>query len=95
MERTLKHSEQGYKNLVAVASILDALSPNGYHYEVEDTYLDFGQNWMWTTITRDSSWGGCQVLCPRDWKLVVLATNADELLDAVKSIISDEYFGDK
>lgn len=92
MERTLKHSEQGFKNLCAVASILTAVSKNGFSYRVRDTYLDYGQDWMWTTIidSRD-----VQILCPRDWEKVVLATTADELLDAVKNIMNDKYFGDR
>ena len=50
MERVLMFEEQEYKNLQAVASMLTATSKNGYIYQVENVYLDFGQDWMWTTI---------------------------------------------
>lgn len=92
MERTLKYSERGFKNLSAVASVLTAVSKNGFSYRVRDTYLDYGQGWMWTTIidSRD-----VQILSPRDWKEIVQATTADELFSAIKKIMNDEYFGDK
>jgi hypothetical protein len=91
MERTLQTNTREYKNLKAVASMLEALSPNGYKYEVKDVYLDFGQDWMWTTIIRNNT----QILCPRDWKMIVMATTPQELAEVVEVIRSDEYFRDK
>lgn len=92
-ERILKRNEQGYKNMLAVARVLSAFSKNNATYYVDDVYLDFGQNWMWTTICRTGHMD-CQVLCPRDWKLVVGANNIDELAAAVRSIQSDRFFND-
>lgn len=39
-----------YDKLRRAAAILTGLSPNGYKYEVGETYFDFGQDWKWTTI---------------------------------------------
>ena len=91
---TIKKGTREYKNLVAVAGMLTALSATGYEYRVEDVYFDFGQNWMWTTITRDSKWGGVQVLSPRDWNGVIFATSTAELAEAVDEIRNDKYFSD-
>ena len=93
MERTLNRNEIGYKNLKAVAAMLEALSANGAKYVVQDVYLDLGQDWMWTTICR-RGWRECQVLNPRDWKRIVVATTANELAEVVEAIRTDKYFND-
>ena len=95
MERVLGRDEKAYKNMVAVAKILTAVSINDYEYKVEDVYFDFGQNWMWTTITYDSKWGGVQILNPRQWEKIVMAFTAEELFSVVEDIRSDKYFSDK
>ena len=94
MERTLKVEEQAYKNLKAVAAMLEALSPNNARYEVRDVYLDFGAKWMWTTICR-RGFSECQVLSPRDWQEIEIATTPAELAAIVEKIRNDKYFGDK
>ena len=48
----ITRSEPEYKNLKMVAAMLEYESSNNSHYEVEDVYFDYGQDWMWTTITR-------------------------------------------
>lgn len=90
-KRTLDRYEQGFKNMAAVAKMLEALSPNGTAYVICDVYLDFGQNWMWTTICTES----CQILCPRDWEDICTATTAAELAEIVDRIRADKYFTDK
>jgi len=92
-ERTLEYNEKAYKNMVAVAKMLEALSEHDAQYIVKDVYLDFGQDWMWTTICR-RGYMECQVLCPRDWKAIVSATTVQELADVVEVIRADEYFND-
>lgn len=94
-ERVLKRSESAYKNMEAAARLLSAFSKNGYTYTVEDVYLDFGQDWMWTTITRPSEWGGVQVLSPREWQEIVLADSPSALAEAVEGVMDGKYFGDK
>lgn len=101
-ERLLKPDEREYKNLEAAAKVMEALSRNGKNYEVSDTYLDYGQNWKWTTIFRGkrNEWMNnrfeidCQVLCPRDWKKIVSATTMQELFDAIQETITDKYYSD-
>ena len=93
-ERVLRRDEEAYKNIKMVADILTSISKSGRLYCVEDVYLDYGQDWMWTTICYDGEFGGVQVLCPRDWKAIVSATTRDEILDVVKVIINDKYFND-
>lgn len=92
--------DQEYKNLKAAAAMLEAFSPNGYRYVVEDCYFDFGQNWMQTTIICHnpeefgmlSSW---QVVNPRQWEKVVEAQSLEEILEAVRNIQNGDYFRDK
>lgn len=93
-ERTFKREENPveYSNLEKVANILTALSES-IRYEVKDCYLDFGLNWMWTTIIANdpnesgvlSSW---QAINPRQWREIIESESDCELLDVVKSIIS-------
>lgn len=94
-ECMIKKGTPEYDKLCLVADMLTMYSKNRYEYRVEDTYLDFGQDWKWTTICRDSEWGGVQVLTPRSWKEIILAESIDELVSAYKSIIEGKYFGDK
>lgn len=93
MERTLQRTEQAYKNMVAVAKMLEVFSGNNAIYVVQDVYFDLGQDWMWTTIFR-RGYMECQVLCPRDWKAIVNATTPKELADVVEVIRNNKYFSD-
>lgn len=93
MERTLEKNDQGYKNLKAVAAMLGAFSKHGAAYEVRDVYLDMGQDWMWTTICR-KGYMDCQVLCPRDWRAIVLANTVEDLAEVVNVIRNGDYFHD-
>ena len=91
--RTFEKGTQEYKRLVAVAKTLEALSPNGATYEVEDVYFDFGQEWMWTTICR-KNYKPCQVLNPREWEDIIFATTTGDFAECVVNIRTDKYFGD-
>lgn len=95
VERTFNADEREYKNLKAVAAILTAVSPNKKIYRVEDVYFDYGQNWMWTTISTDSKWGGVQVLSPRQWFDIVTAETVAQLAECVEDVRNDKYFSDK
>lgn len=90
---TINYGTKEYKNLVAVAKMLEAVSEKNAVYEVRDVYFDFGQNWMWTTISRiGGEWGDVQILSPRQWEMILLADNAKQLAEAVNDIRSDKYF---
>lgn len=93
-ERVIKPNEKYYRNLKAVAAALEMLSPNNARYVVEDVYLDYGQDWMWTTICR-RDYRDCQVLSPREWKIIMELKTADDLSAIVNDIRNDKYFGDK
>ena len=93
MERTLKKDEKAYKNMMAVAKMLEAVSPNNARYEVADVYLDFGQNWIWTTIVR-KDYLECQVLSPAEWREIFFADTVNEIAVAVNEIRNGKYFGD-
>lgn len=99
MERTLQFEEQEYKNMQAVASLLTATSKNGYIYQVENVYFDYGQDWLWTTIvaydlTNNSFTSSWQVLTPAEWKDVVLADGMVELMNTVQEIKAGQWFND-
>lgn len=93
-ERVLNYTEKAYENMERVANMLTALSPNGARYIVDETYLDYGQDWKWTTIIR-KRYKECQVLCPSEWKRIVEVENPRDLLPIVNDIINDKYYGDK
>lgn len=92
-ERILENNEREYMNMEAVAKMLEATSENGAFYNVEDVYLDYGQGWMWTTICR-RGFRECQILSPRQWKEVCLATTIQELADVAEGIKNGKYFAD-
>lgn len=98
--RTITKGTKEFKNLQAVAKMLEADSANGYRYEVEDCYFDFGQDWMQTTIIchNDSETGvlhSWQAINPRQWDLVTSADCIGGLVYAVEDIVSGKYFGDR
>lgn len=93
-ECTLERGTPEYQKLEAVAKILEILSPHRAAYVVRDVYLDFGSNWMWTTICREG-YRECQILSPRDWKQIMFCETAQDIADAVQDIRNGDYFGDK
>ena len=93
-ERVLYRDEQAYKNMQAVAGVLTINSPKGYYYRVKNVYLDFGQDWMWTTICREGE-HACQILSPRQWKMIVEADDPMSRLNCVVDLIHGDYWCDK
>lgn len=93
-ERVIGFYEDEYCKLEAVAKLLQMESPNKARYVVENVYLDFGQDWMWTTICR-KGYSECQVLNPREWKLIMDAQTAEDIAKIVRIIREDRFFGDK
>lgn len=79
-----------YNNWMALHLFIEAcaqwMSENkNWRYDVamSDTYFDFGQKWMWTTIVitdevEDSHWQG---LSPRDWKLIITCDSVSKITD--------------
>lgn len=94
-ECTLPFNSAEYKKLDMVAKMLTFDSPTGVHYYVDETYLDFGQNWTWTTIiARRSNRDEWQALDPREWKEIMRATSSSELAEIVKRNLADKYCPD-
>ena len=92
--RTIAPNTSEFEKLEAAAAMLEAFSPNGAWYTVENVYFDYGQDWMWTTICR-KRYRECQVLCPRDWEAIITAETPAEIAEAVETIRNDKYFGDR
>lgn len=90
---TLKVYEQGYQNLLAVAAVLQATSKHKARYLVKDMQLDYDQQWVWTSICRDS-WEMCQVVSPKQWEKIIISKDEDDLLECVKDIKRGKYFDD-
>lgn len=89
-ERIIKATEPEYTKLLLVANLLTMYSPHDARYTVQNVYLDFGQDWMWSTIVR-RGYRECQILSPRDWKRIVGSESVEELLDVIRDLINDSY----
>lgn len=85
-----------WKNLAAVAKMLEALSENDASYYVGDTWFDYGQGWEWTTIIRAQKGTiyDVQILSPKKHEMVIEAKSASDLAKAVDAIRNDEYFNE-
>lgn len=93
--RTYAPDTDAYKKLMTASTILSAVSPKGITYTVEDTWFDYGQKWMWTTIIaydQSSSFGSYQALCPRDYENILLT---DDMLTTLTAIRADKWWRDK
>ena len=90
-KRVIRINEREYKKFEAVAKMLEAMSEKGARYIVKDVYLDFGQDWMWTTICRTGEWG-CQILSPRQWEDIMMAQTSQDLAKIVDDIRAGKYF---
>lgn len=90
-ERILNKEEQAYKNMEAVCGVLNALCKTDTVYTVGITYLDFGQDWKWTTILNNK---GVQILNPREWGEIEVAETVHDLARIVEGIRGDKYFSE-
>ena len=83
------------KRLEAAAALMEAKSPNGWRYVVRETYFDFGQNWMWTTVICEngSEWGGYQALNPREQEDILMGVEGLEAV--VDEVFKDKYCPDR
>jgi hypothetical protein len=90
--KVLERDSLEFRQLELVAQALTKQSKKGRKYYVQDTYLDYGQDWRFTTICYNSSMGGVQILSPRQWKEIVSMDYS--LNDIIKDIKEDKYFND-
>lgn len=94
----IKNGQPGYDNLVYAARVAEQKSPCGYRYKVEDTYLDFGSNWQWTTLIaykQDQRNDSYQALNPVEWKKIVNAKDDSEIEQVIDEMFKDEYCPDR
>lgn len=89
--RVIEVGTKEYKNMMAVAKMLEAVSSNEIRYEVENCYFDYGQDWMQTTIIahNDKESGilsSYQAITPKEWGHIVFAQTADDLAECVNEI---------
>ena len=92
-ERTLTKDSREYKKLECVALYLELTSKHKAEYKVEDTYLDYGADWVWTTIVRHG-YMECQILSPRQWKIIMEIETGHDLVKVAEDIRNGEYFSD-
>ena len=93
--RTYSKDSHEYDMLERACAVLTATSKKGITYKVEDTYFDFGQNWMWTTIIAhdpNSCFGSYQAVCPRDYEKILCS---DDLLGTLVKVKADKFWNDK
>lgn len=95
--RTVAIGSKEEKNLIAVAKILEAISPNDYRYEVETTYFDYGQKWTWTTIIAHNDENGdhWQAINPNEWEHIITAELLEDYVVIAEHITKGKYWLDK
>ena len=87
-----KHSNE-YNRLRTAAAVLELLEPS-LHFDVDDTYFDYGQDWRWTTIiaTDPEKKPGTvlskfQYLSPRDQEDIVSCTDCRQIAAVCENIL--------
>lgn len=82
-----------YSRLVELAKMLTEKSANGYKYEVEQTYEDFGADMQWQNIVcYDKTGSKWQVLNTKEW--LDLANAQKSIEQVYDEVVNDEYFRD-
>jgi len=93
--RKFERGEDGYKRLALMAALLEYKSPNGWPYEVGETYFDFGQGWKWTTILcRGGVCGGFQAVNPAEQERI-LFDDVNTFPALADEILADKFCPDK
>ena len=62
---------------------------DGRPHWVEDVLYDLGTRKMWTSVLRESEWGGTQVLQPEQVEAVVAAGSREAVIALVRGFIKD------
>lgn len=98
-EQVLDPDSEEYKKFEKIVDLLNEANiiyTSGRHkgdrayFYVDDTYLDFGSDWKWTTIIREDN---VQVLSPADWLSIINEESTPE--EIVNKIVTDKYSGVK
>lgn len=96
-ECTFEPGQEEYELLEALADKLMELSPNGFKYWVDDTYLDYGSKWMWTTVLAEDTvspyfQSTYQAISPAEWLALM---NGEDVTEIAEHVLSDKYCPDK
>lgn len=86
-EKVFEQDSEEYVRLSNIATILTKHSPNKHIYTVKDTYIDYGQDWMWTTIV--DTVNGAQILNSKIWLDIVNDCSIDEI---IHDITTNDYW---
>lgn len=100
--RVFEKNSPEYKNLEKLGAKLHELSAHGTEYRVEETYFDFGQDWVWTTLiackpyadqrTGELKYSTWQALNPREQEECVLFGDDDAVIEEVaRRVYSSPY----
>jgi len=82
-----------YENLTDAARMMTEMSPNGWHYSVQNVCFNYGSGWMWTTVVCDDR--GYQALTPHDQSGVLYGDLYDEdMEDILNAVFDDKYCPD-
>lgn len=89
--KTFKLNTQEYKNLECAAAMLTAFNENGDIWTVERIYFDLGAGWMWDTLVCRHPNGTSYQTCPAAQERVVMASNPQEMGEAVAYILKNKF----
>lgn len=79
-------------NFEAAVALMRVAAPHNV-YTIENIWMDYGAGMRWDTILCDrpgNTWGGYQVLNPRDWDLLDGARTIGEIVTVVETILKDQ-----
>ena len=93
--KVFEKGTEAFERLEKLAAVLTLKSPRHYQYYVGETYFDYDQGWMWTTVLCDTGelgvTGRYQALSPANQKAVLICDGSFESI--VK--VADDVLGDK
>lgn len=83
--KTFKEGSYEHEQLRIAAEMLTNKSPENHVYYVGDTYFDFGQGWVWTTIlcASDGGFGDYQAITPAQQEEIILSHDLDKTTDSL------------
>ncbi len=98
--KVFDHKSREYELLEKLAMILTCKSPRKYRYLVGQTYFDYGQGWMWTTVLCDTGSAGItgryQALNPREQEEILQSDGSFEAVAAIADeVLADKFCPDK
>lgn len=98
--KVFEKDSREYDLLSRLANVLSQKSPRRYRYFVGETYFDYGQGWMWTTVLCSTGSGDCldsyQALCPRDQRRVLECDGSPEAVaEVADAVLADKFCPDR